>query len=91
MNTDIQTPDSPSVCSVCSVGTLLTLLRNDPRLEKCQGLLMNLDGSLLVIHRWGGKYFPGVEPLAAWLGNQSSEVRSQKSATEATHESSNAS
>lgn len=54
---------------------LLYALSQDPRIEQYQGGHLNADGSLLIIHRWGGRYFETVADLVAWLGESAIPAR----------------
>lgn len=45
---------------------LLFQLSQDPRIEKFQGLVVNTDGSLLLTHRHGSRYFASLTDLLAW-------------------------
>jgi hypothetical protein len=46
---------------------LLYTLSQDPRLEQYQGCHLNVDGSWMVYHCWGGLYFENITDLVTWL------------------------
>ena len=61
---------------IMTIPSLIQRLKEDLRIERFSGLLINRDMSVMVTFRWGSLYFETLDELEQWLNQGAKPAQS---------------